>query len=240
MEKERAPGLLGAGSCTQNLIYSIQTHLRNTSQTHRQTQWYTDKHKTKINTDTDKKNTNTQKHAQPQTPPELDQPLIYPTLPQWPLLYPECCEPWFHIQTLMHHTRGPQNSLTVRQLESATLFVSWQLSELWLLLHPISIPHLESQALGPIWEQHVFFLGIISLWISLSSYHASTPLPGPIILPKQQSARARTTNPVCIIVFQDPATIPLSLKTGGEREKQWNIFSNGLPSHFSNKMILHN
>ena len=24
MEKERAPGLLGAGSCTQNLIYSIQ------------------------------------------------------------------------------------------------------------------------------------------------------------------------------------------------------------------------
>ena len=41
-------------------------------------------------------------------------------------------------------------------------------------------------------------------------------LPGPtIILPKQQSARPRTTNPVCIIVFQDLATILLSLKTGG-------------------------
>ena len=41
-------------------------------------------------------------------------------------------------------------------------------------------------------------------------------LAGPtIILPKQQSARPRTTNPVCIIVFQDLATILLSLKTGG-------------------------
>ena len=145
MEKERAPGLLGAGSCTQNLIYSIQTHLRITSQTHRQT------HKTKIHTDTYKsKHTHTQKHAQPQTPPELDQPLIYPILPQWPLLYPECRAPWFHIQTLIHHTRGLQNSLTVRQMVSATLFVSWQLSKHLLLLHPISIPHLESQALGPI------------------------------------------------------------------------------------------
>ena len=94
----------------------------------------------------------------------------------------------------MHHTRGLQNILTVGKLVSATLFVSWQLSKQRLLLHPISIPHLESQALGPIWEHYVFFLGIISLWICLSSYHASTPLPGPIILPKQQSARPLTTH----------------------------------------------
>ena len=32
------------------------------------------------------------------------------------------------------------------------------------------------------------------MWICLSSYHSSTPLPGPIILLKQQSARPPTTH----------------------------------------------
>ena len=76
-------------------------------------------------------------------------------------------------------------SQTHRQTQWYT--VSWQWPKQRLVLHPISIAHLESQALGgPIWEQYVFFLGNISLWICLSSYHASIPLPGP----NQHSAEA--------------------------------------------------
>ena len=218
MEKERAPGLLGAGSCTQNLIYSIQTHLRITSQTHRQTQWYTE-----INTKRKYTQTQTKKHKHTETRAAADPSRAWstPNLPHTASMasslsrmsctlvpYPNSHTPYKRTPKLLDGTAtGICNVVCVLAIIKASVTIASNINP--ILGMPGSRTKMRTICF--------FLLRNFSLWICLSSYHASTPLPGPIILPKQQSARPRTTNPVCIIVFQDLATIFYLSKQGERR-----------------------